>query len=43
MREVEPQEREERSGSIKDNNKSKTQSKYFIINQYSEDIKKLKP
>lgn len=33
----------ERSRSIIRTNKSKTKSKYFIINQYSKDINKLTP
>ena len=38
-----PAETMERSGGIIRTNKSKTKSKYFIINQNSKDIDKLKP
>ena len=40
---VGPGERREWSGSIIENNKSKTQSKYFTINKTSRDIGILKP
>ena len=40
---VEPGERRERSGGIIENNKRKTQSKYFIIYKTSIDIGILKP